>query len=692
MAPKRKRPASETAVEDDALLTKPRISNPLRAEVAGADLISISAPPEAAKLLTTLGAAKLPRSRWRFPVTLLGRVRTQLAANIELPPHWVLLALGGDFRKLARQMELPKKTARVLMRNVASAKIPSWQEPIPDFKCGEGAQLSLTELRSRDDASLLPYQRDGVEFGLQNRGRVLLGDEMGLGKTVQALIIAAHYAAEWPVLIACPASLCRAWADEAKRWLPQHALGLGDSSIQVINKGSDVPRRLARVLIVSYDLLARNPQFQCCASGSKFRVVICDEAHFLKSTTSQRTVAILPLIKRARRAILITGTPAVNNAAELYPLIDALLPGLLPSKLDFFSRYCWQKQVLGFRRQQVAVWHGSMRPEELHQLLLQTVMIRRLKSEVLTELPAKRRQRVQLAGLCSDAMTKLACSRASLQGSKLPNVEGEVAASESSCEQSLMQLFLGVGGRVGKAADSGMDIADGGRSVLKCAKDVLDSAEHQEDTEQQGEVSGPSHMEAGAEQARSWKQAVAEMARLTCEAKTRAVADYVECLVLSGCRFLLFAHHRTMLDSLEDRLSHIHARHFRIDGSTPLAKRATYVAEFQEGDEIQVALLSIAACGQGLNLQSASIVVFAELHWVVGQMLQAEDRVHRVGQSTSVNVQYLIAPGTLDDAMYEVLNRKYRDTSATLDGARQGLCADATNPAVGGLAVVSPKL
>merc|ERR1719291_1109758 len=124
--------------------------------------------------------------------------------------------------------------------------------------------------------------------------------------------------------------------------------------------------------------------------------MICDEAHFLKSTGSLRTRALLPMIRKARRAILLTGTPAVNNAAELYPLVDALLPGLVPSEDQFLERYCEKQQFPGMGGRQVVRWKGSRKPEELHLLLTSTVMIRRLKDQVLAQLPTKRRQRVRL--------------------------------------------------------------------------------------------------------------------------------------------------------------------------------------------------------------------------------------------------------------------------------------------------------
>eukprot|EP00746_Dinoflagellata_sp_MGD_P117640 gnl/MRDRNA2_/MRDRNA2_53511_c0_seq2.p1 gnl/MRDRNA2_/MRDRNA2_53511_c0~~gnl/MRDRNA2_/MRDRNA2_53511_c0_seq2.p1 ORF type:complete len:361 (+),score=88.99 gnl/MRDRNA2_/MRDRNA2_53511_c0_seq2:62-1144(+) len=166
---------------------------------------------------------------------------------------------------------------------------------------------------------------------------------------------------------------------------------------------------------------------------------------------------------------------------------------------------------------------------------------------------------------------------------------------------------------------------------------------------------------------------VTELALLTSKAKEKATCDYISLLIQTDVRFLLFAHHQQTLDYLEQELQRLKTRYIRIDGKVPMSKRNARVEEFQTDSAVQVALLSITACGQGLNLQSSSTVVFAELYWVPGQVLQAEDRVHRVGQTAAVNIHYLLAPGTLDDVMYETVNRKHRDTTATLDGVRRAL-------------------
>lgn len=92
------------------------------------------------------------------------------------------------------------------------------------------------------------------------------------------------------------------------------------------------------------------------------------------------------------------------------------------------------------------------------------------------------------------------------------------------------------------------------------------------------------------------------------------------------------------------------------------------MTSFQEDDRIKVALLSITAAGVGLTLTAASTVVFAELHWTPGMMVQAEDRAHRIGQKSSVNCHYLIGDNTLDDMLYRFLDKKINNVSSFVDG------------------------
>ncbi|CAG01012.1 unnamed protein product [Tetraodon nigroviridis] len=140
-------------------------------------------------------------------------------------------------------------------------------------------------------------------------------------------------------------------------------------------------------------------------------------------------------------------------------------------------------------------------------------------------------------------------------------------------------------------------------------------------------------------------------------------------------KFLVFAHHLTMLQACTEAVIEAKVGYIRIDGSVPSSERIQLVHKFQNDPETRVAVLSIQAAGQGLTFTAASHVVFAELYWNPGHIKQAEDRAHRIGQTSSINVHYLIAKGTFDTVMWSMLNRKETVTGTTLNGKKEYLKA-----------------
>lgn len=164
-------------------------------------------------------------------------------------------------------------------------------------------------------------------------------------------------------------------------------------------------------------------------------------------------------------------------------------------------------------------------------------------------------------------------------------------------------------------------------------------------------------------------QAFAELG----DAKVGAVGDYVEVLLEAlpaEEKLLLFAHHHSVLDKLEARVVALGGAgpsfYVRVDGQTPIPMREEAVSRFQDDPDVRVALLSITACGVGLSFTAASTVVFGELIATPGAMAQAEDRVHRVGQRRSVDIHYLVAPGTIDDSTLASLARKREELRGIL--------------------------
>eukprot|EP00873_Tetraselmis_striata_P035438 jgi/Tetstr1/455702/TSEL_042510.t1 len=449
--------------------------------------------------------------------------------------------------------------------------------------------------------ALLPFQVEGVSRALSLEGRVLVGDEMGLGKTLQALALAAAYAAEWPLLVVAPSSMRWAWVEELERWLGGGVVRPGDVNVVRDGKNSDIGRK--RVTIVTYPLCAAKPVL-AQLQARRFQVIICDESHYIKNMQAKRTQAILPLLKSARRVVLLSGTPALGRPIDLYPQLDALRPGSFGSIAAFGKRYCG-----GRRRPWGWDYNGASNLDELHERILTEFMYRRLKSQVLAQLPPKRRQCIQV---------------------ELP--ADKAKESDRICASVMDSIGKLRGSQAG---------AQSGREPAYAAH-------------------------------RELRQALGEWYTASGRAKAEAAMQFCAELLEGGVKLLVFAHHLQVLDALEDAAKLMRIKYIRVDGSTPSQDRHEAFRRFQTDDSIRCAVLSVTACGTGVTLTAASDVVFAELHWTPAVLQQAEDRCHRIGQAQSVNVRYIIGKGTSDEVMWPAINRKLRILGRALDGCRDG--------------------
>ncbi|XP_012932353.2 DNA annealing helicase and endonuclease ZRANB3 isoform X3 [Heterocephalus glaber] len=187
-------------------------------------------------------------------------------------------------------------------------------------------------------AKLLPFQKEGIIFALRRDGRCLVADEMGLGKTIQAIAIAYFYREEWPLLIVVPSSLRYPWIEEIEKWIPE----LEPEGINVIQNKTDVGRiSTSKVTVLGYGLLTTGAETLIDALNyQNFKVVIVDESHYMKSRTATRSKILLPIVQKARRAVLLTGTPALGRPEELFMQIEALFPQKFGTWTDYSKRYC----------------------------------------------------------------------------------------------------------------------------------------------------------------------------------------------------------------------------------------------------------------------------------------------------------------------------------------------------------------
>ncbi|XP_019060382.1 DNA annealing helicase and endonuclease ZRANB3 isoform X5 [Fukomys damarensis] len=444
---------------------------------------------------------------------------------------------------------------------------------------------------------LLPFQKEGIIFALRRDGRCMVADEMGLGKTIQAIAIAYFYREEWPLLIVVPSSLRYPWIEEIEKWIPE----LEPEEINVIQNKTDFWRiSTSKVTVLGYGLLTTGAETLIDAlNNQNFKVVIVDESHYMKSRTATRSKILLPVIQKARRAVLLTGTPALGRPEELFMQIEALFPQKFGTWTDYSKRYC-NAHIRYFGKRPQWDYRGASNLNELHQLL-SDIMIRRLKTEVLTQLPPKIRQRIPF---------------------DLPPL---------------------------------------------IAKELKNSFEEWENLMRAPNRSGTETVMG----------LITHIFKQTAIAKAGAVKDYIKMMLQNdSLKFLVFAHHLSMLQACTEAVIENKTRYIRIDGSVLSSERIHLVNQFQKDPDTRVAILSIQAAGQGLTFTAASHVVFAELYWDPGHIKQAEDRAHRIGQCTSVNIHYLIANGTLDTFMWGMLNRKAQVTGSTLNGRKEQLQAE----------------
>jgi len=234
---------------------------------------------------------------------------------------------------------------------------------------------------------LRDQQKHSIQQGLLRRGRCLIGDEMGLGKTLSSLVLAQMYAEEWPILVVAPTGVIDNWIIEVKKWLPHMASEVQKLTSDVLK---DKNKKLVKdwvekmIFVTSYDQVWRHPALGRRADGSPYEVVILDEAHKIKDPSSQRTKAVLPLCRAAKRCILLSGTPVLNCACETWTLMSALDLGM-PSYEDFCERYCnfkvQQEQDGSISRKP----YGARHEKELHEIF-SSYMVRQKKEDVLPDL------------------------------------------------------------------------------------------------------------------------------------------------------------------------------------------------------------------------------------------------------------------------------------------------------------------
>lgn len=484
----------------------------------------------------------------------------------------------------------------------------------PELK-PEVAQFAQ-EIPAPAGLSYKPYQRAGIAYAMM-RPSTLIADEMGLGKTIQAIGVVNTDPTVRNVLVICPSSLRLNWKHEAEKWLVR------PFQIKVIEE-RELPGADDNFVIVNYDKLigARGGELRTALMSRDWDVLIADEAHYLKNPKAQRTqvilgrgasrgeAAILGLISRAKRKLFLTGTPILNRPIEIQPLLAAISPTEFGNFFMFAKRYANAHQTrFGWD------FSGASNLEELQERLRAICMVRRLKRDVLKELPPKTRQVITLAA------------------NGLEKIVDKESKAWSKYETAIAEL----------KAKSELAHASGNELAYKAAIEDLMSAN---------------------------RVAFEEISRVRHEvsvAKIPYVLEHLENMIDEdpGKKVIVFAHHLDVLDAIYEAFKD---RAVIIKGDTDIHDRDEAVRRFQDPNSgVQMFVGSLKAAGVGLTLTAADKVVFAELDWVPANVSQAEDRAHRIGQVGNVLIQHLVLDGSLDAQMARTIVAKQNVADRALD-------------------------
>lgn len=461
----------------------------------------------------------------------------------------------------------------------------AWSDSIARI---EKAQRIKPRLPKSFQAELRPYQLEGfrwmmrlAEWGVG----ACLADDMGLGKTVQALAALSVLAEKGPSLVLAPASVTRNWEKETLRFAPALRPQLLSSSkeqdlIQSVGPGD--------LLLVSYGLL---PFVDEALAERAFTAIVLDEAQAIKNAATKRSKTVMEL--QADFRLATTGTPIENHLGELWNLFRFLNPGLLGSSKSFNEKFA----------KPIAQNNDVERREHLRRLI-QPFILRRRKSEVLSELPEK---------------TEV-----------ILNVE--LSIGEKSFYEALRRKAL-------EAIESSDDQSK--RFTVLAQLTAL-------------------------RQAACHPRLLFPNSKLP-SAKLELVGKTITELLENGHKALVFSQFVKHLRLVEEWVKNEGIAYQYLDGQTPGAKREAAVSAFQSGDG-QLFLISLKAGGTGLNLTEADYVLHLDPWWNPAVEDQASDRAHRIGQQRPVTVYRFVSEHTIEEKIVKLHQEKRELADQLLSG------------------------
>lgn len=563
-------------------------------------------------------------------------------------------------------------------------------------------------------ATMKTYQLEGLSFLVhmhRNGMPAILGDEMGLGKTLQTLALFQWLAENGmttgetrPHLVVCPLSVVSSWTTEARKWVPglnvvrfhgpkvereRLKQVLSDTTSSKRSQGKAGMYDRIDVIVTTYETFTAEQRWFKRAFA--WRYCILDEGHKIKNEKTEISSAIQSL--QAEFRLLLTGTPLQNNLKEMWALLHWLLPDVFSENTqDLF------KQAFDLSR-------GKVSPTFMDNArrLLELIMLRRMKSspgvnlglppktEILLYVPLTPMQRFWYTRLLTKADNLLLDEL--FRDAKTKELESTKCESDGDKELALLEE--------GAIAADSLETADDAEAWAESRR-IMEQAisaggDHEKTTEWKKLMNIMRQLQKTCNHPYLIPNAAPEPYYLGEHVKTASgkfiVLDKLveELVVKQKKKVLIFSQFTRTLDICEDLLTLRGAnswggefRYLRFDGQTARAIRNLGIRLFNDPQsDFRVMLISTRAGGLGLNLASASDIIFLDEDWNPQVTLQAEARAHRIGQTKPVTVYKLCTQGTIEEQMQGRIRKKLYLSAKIMDSMRNIHYAESTHAAVG---------
>ena len=474
----------------------------------------------------------------------------------------------------------PKRWQRILKRTKAEERLAKKLDALapaetpPGLFCGK----------------LMHFQKIGLDFLEKTDGVSMLADEMGLGKTVQTLAYLSKHPEALPAVVVAPLITVENWRRETERFLRLPGQKPRMPVIKKIRSGKPGPLPKADIYLINYELVYK--RYADLAAVTP-KTVVYDEIQNLRNPSSKKYGGCWSLarINDVEHRIGLSGTPIYNRGIEMYGIADIIKPGVLGERYEFVGKYCdYNNQTSNRKRKPLA------------EALRRSVLLRRRKLEVMTDLPEKNR------------------------------VQQEVDIDVKQYDKEVEAMY----------------------QRMESAKTLADSAAPDEKDEMLQEFNKE------VREMRIQERQVAGLAKAphVVEYLSELLRDYEE------EKFVVFCHHREVHKILYRGLAR--ANPVQVIGGQSDRARQAAIDAFQNDPGCRVIICGLRAGNLGINLTSAAYVVFAELDWSPAVHMQAEDRLHRIGQKRSVFSHYLVGRGTFDEFLVGMLTDKAKEISGAL--------------------------